>query len=60
MTSQERLQRAISLATDPFSEPEVYYGEPDAGHRRRTFSAVSNSLASMTILGVIKRHLTTS
>lgn len=48
MTSQERLERAISIASDPFSEPEVYYGEPNAldgpdGHRhRRTFSAVSN------------------
>ena len=48
MNSQERLERAISIASDPFSEPEVYYGEPNTldgpeGHRhRRTFSAVSD------------------
>lgn len=50
MNSQERLERAISKASDPFSEPEVYYGEPntldgpDGYHHRRTFSsAVSSS-----------------
>jgi alpha,alpha-trehalase len=49
MNSQERLERAISIASDPFSEPEVYYGEPNAlhdgppgHHHRRTFSAVSD------------------
>lgn len=51
MTSQERLERAISIASDPFSEPEVYYGEPttidgpDGHHHRRTFSAVSHEPA---------------
>ncbi|OKL64493.1 Neutral trehalase [Talaromyces atroroseus] len=39
MNSQERLQRAISIAADPFSEPEVYYGDPDAERHRRSFSA---------------------
>lgn len=57
MNSQERLERAISIASDPFSEPEVYYGEPNTldgpdgrgHHHRRTFSAVSHeSVTRMT------------
>jgi alpha,alpha-trehalase len=42
MTSQNRLERSVSIVSDPFSDPDVYYGEDDVrkrGAHRRTFSA---------------------
>jgi alpha,alpha-trehalase len=45
MTSQNRLERSVSIVSDPFSDPDVYYGEDDVrkrGAHRRTFSAVRN------------------
>jgi hypothetical protein len=45
MTSQNRLERSVSIVSDPFSDPDVYYGEDDVRKRlahRRTFSAVRN------------------
>ncbi|KAH8701906.1 alpha,alpha-trehalase TreB/Nth1 [Talaromyces proteolyticus] len=47
MSSPNRLERAVSIVSDPFSDPDVYYGGDNAfkGHgHRRTFSADMRSV----------------